>query len=61
MWGSKLKFFFLGSLIIAIGLWAGAVTIPNTFSAGEVISAAKVNANFAALETVLKPSRRPIS
>ncbi|WP_299427505.1 hypothetical protein [uncultured Meiothermus sp.] len=53
MKGSNLKFFFLGVALVATGLWAMAVTIPNTFSAGEVLSAAKINANFAALKTAV--------
>lgn len=50
MKGSNLKHFFLGAALVASGLWAAAVTIPNTFSAGEVISSAKMNANFATLK-----------
>ncbi len=53
MKGSNLKFFVLGAAMVASGLWAAAVTIPNTFSAGEVLSAAKLNANFAALKTAV--------
>jgi hypothetical protein len=39
--------------IVAAGLWGEAVTIPNTFSAGEALSAAKLNANFSALGTAV--------
>jgi hypothetical protein len=53
MKGSNLKFFFLGAALVATGLWAMAVTIPNNFSAGEVLSAARINANFAALNTAV--------
>lgn len=53
MKASNLKFFLLGAFLVASGLWAMAVTIPNNFSAGEVVSAAKLNANFAALKTAV--------
>ncbi|MCX7782193.1 MAG: hypothetical protein N2318_00940 [Meiothermus sp.] len=53
MKGSNLKFFFLGVGLVATGLWAMAVTIPNTFTTGEVLSAAKLNANFTALKTAV--------
>lgn len=53
MKGSNLKSFVLGAALVATGLWAAAVTIPNTFSAGEVLSAAKLNANFAAIKTAI--------
>jgi hypothetical protein len=46
----KLKYALLGFLAAALGLWGLAVTIPNTFSGGEVVSAAKMNANFQALK-----------
>ncbi|GIW34284.1 hypothetical protein [Meiothermus sp.] len=38
---------------MAAGLSALAVTIPNSFSAGQVISAAALNANFTALKTAV--------
>jgi hypothetical protein len=53
MKGSSLKSFVLGAALVATGLWAAAVTIPNSFSAGEVLSAAKLNANFAAIKTAV--------
>ncbi|WP_456413315.1 hypothetical protein [Oceanithermus profundus] len=46
----KLKYALLGFLVAALGLWGLAVTIPNTFSSGEVVSAAKMNENFQALK-----------
>jgi hypothetical protein len=48
----NLKSFALGaSLTLGLfGMYALAVTVPNIFAAGDVISAAKMNANFAALE-----------
>ncbi len=51
--GKNLKYFVLGAAIVAAGLSALAVTIPNSFSAGQVISAAALNANFAALKTAV--------
>ena len=53
MKGSNLKFFALGALLVAIGLSALAVTIPNTFSAGQVVSAAQLNANFQELKAAV--------
>ncbi|ADR37596.1 hypothetical protein Ocepr_2146 [Oceanithermus profundus DSM 14977] len=46
----KTKYVFLGIFIAALGLWGLAVTIPNSFSSGEVVSAAKMNQNFQALK-----------
>ncbi len=51
--GKNLKYFVLGAAIVAAGLSALAVTIPNSFSSGQVISAAGLNANFAALKTAV--------
>lgn len=51
--GKNLKYFVLGASIVAAGLSALAVTIPNSFSAGQVISAAALNANFTALKTAV--------
>jgi hypothetical protein len=51
--GKNLKYFVLGAAIVAAGLGALAVTIPNSFSSGQVISAAALNANFAALKTAV--------
>jgi hypothetical protein len=51
----NLKSFTLGvaSTMGVLGAIAFAVSIPNAFSSGEVISAAKMNANFAALKTAI--------
>jgi hypothetical protein len=48
----NLKSFALGTSLTLglLGMYALAAAIPNIFAAGEVISAAKMNANFAALE-----------
>lgn len=51
--GKNLKYFVMGAAIVAAGLGAMAVTIPNSFSAGQVISAAALNANFAAIKTAV--------
>lgn len=53
MKGNNLKFFFLGAALVATGLWGMAVTIPNTFTSGEALSSAKLNANFTALKTAV--------
>ncbi len=57
--GKNLKYFALGAAIVAVGLGAMAVTIPNTFSSGQVISAAQVNANFTALKTAVDALEAP--
>ncbi|WP_456413420.1 hypothetical protein, partial [Oceanithermus profundus] len=49
----KTKYVLLGVFVTALGLWGLAVTIPNTFSSGEVVSAAKMNENFQALKTAV--------
>jgi hypothetical protein len=48
----NLKSFVLGASLTlgTLGMYALAVSIPNVFAAGDVISATKMNANFAALE-----------
>ncbi|MCX7782194.1 MAG: hypothetical protein N2318_00945, partial [Meiothermus sp.] len=51
--GKNLKYFAMGAAVVAAGLGAMAVTIPNSFSAGQVISAAALNANFAAIKAAV--------
>jgi hypothetical protein len=51
--GKNLKYFAMGAAIVAAGLGAMAITIPNSFSAGQVISAATLNANFTAIKTAV--------
>ncbi len=43
------KSFMLGVFVTALGLWALAVVVPNTFQSGDVVSSSKVNENFRAL------------
>jgi hypothetical protein len=52
---TNLKSFTLGASLALglLGVYALAVSIPNVFSSGEVISAAKMNANFEALKTTV--------
>jgi hypothetical protein len=52
---TNLKSFALGaSLTIGLlGVYALAVNIPNIFASGDVISAAKMNENFAAMKTAV--------
>lgn len=49
----KTKYILIGIFIAALGLWGLAVTIPNSFSSGEVVSAAKMNQNFQALKSAV--------
>ncbi|WP_287408143.1 hypothetical protein [Oceanithermus sp.] len=49
----KTKYTLFGIFLAALGLWGLAVTIPNSFSSGEVVSAAKMNENFQALKTAV--------
>jgi hypothetical protein len=53
MKGSNLKYFVLGAALVAAGLGALAVNIPHSFSSGQVISAAQLTANFAAVKTAV--------
>jgi hypothetical protein len=48
----NLKSFALGAScsLGLLGMYALAVSIPNSFTAGDVVSAAKMNANFAAVK-----------
>lgn len=59
--GKNLKYFALGAAIVAAGLGAMAVTIPNTFNAGDVISASGINANFTAVKTAVDALEAPNS
>ena len=49
----KTKYIFLGIFLAALGLWGLAVTIPNSFSSGDVVSASKMNQNFQALKAAV--------
>ena len=49
----KIKYLVLGVLLASIGLWALAVTIPHSFSSGQVIKSAEMNANFQALKNAV--------
>jgi hypothetical protein len=52
---TNLKSFALGASLTLglLGVYALAVSIPNIFAGGEVISAAKMNANFLAVKTAV--------
>jgi hypothetical protein len=52
---TNLKSFALGASLTLglLGVYALAVSIPNPFTAGDVISAAKMNANFDAVKTAV--------
>jgi hypothetical protein len=52
--------FFLAALL-ALGIFAAAVTIPNVFSAGEIIRAEEVNANFQALKAEVEAAQARIA
>lgn len=59
----NLKSFALGATLAlaALGMVALAVAIPNTFAAGDVISAAKMNANFTAVKTAVDALEAKVS
>jgi hypothetical protein len=51
---AQLRYVLLAvTLVVLVGVSAVAVNVPNAFVAGEVISAAEMNANFAALEAAV--------
>ena len=52
---TNLKSFALGACLTLslLGVYALAVSIPNIFAGGEVISAAKMNANFSSVKTAV--------
>lgn len=51
---NRLRFVLLFvSLVVLVGVSAGALNVPNTFVSGDVISAAEVNENFTAVETAV--------
>jgi hypothetical protein len=52
---TNLKSFALGASLALglLGVYSLAVNIPNLFSSGDVISAAKMNANFSAVKTAV--------
>lgn len=47
------SFLVVALAVVPAALWAGVVSLPNTFSDGTVASAAQVNANFAAVKTAV--------
>jgi len=49
------------AMLISSGAWAGALTIPNTFTAGTPAVAAQVNANFAAAKTAVDDNNTRIT
>ena len=49
----KTKYTLFGIFLAALGLWGLAVTIPNSFSSGDVVSASKMNQNFQALKAAV--------
>ena len=49
----KTKYVLLGVFLSALGLWGLAVTIPNTFADGDVVSSSKMNENFQALKNAV--------
>ncbi|GEM90783.1 hypothetical protein [Oceanithermus desulfurans] len=49
----KTKYVLIGLFISALGLWGLAVTVPNSFSSGDVVSASKMNENFQALKSAV--------
>lgn len=51
--------FFLAA-VLALGLYAAAVTIPHVFTAGEPIVAEEVNENFGALASAVQERALPI-
>jgi hypothetical protein len=47
------KGFIIGAIVVASGLSALAVSIPNSFGAGTPIKASEMNANFAAFKVAM--------
>jgi outer membrane murein-binding lipoprotein Lpp len=45
------KGFIIGAIVVASGLSALAISIPNAFTAGSTIKASDINTNFTALKT----------
>jgi hypothetical protein len=58
---NKVKQFALGVAIVASGMVAAALTLPNLFAAGDGLSAKKLNDNFAALKTAVDALEAPNS
>lgn len=48
-----LKWFFVGAITVTLSLSVLAVNIPNSFTAGQPIKAADVNANFSSLKAAV--------
>ena len=47
------KYLFIAIVVIVLGIWAAAVSIPNTLNPGDVISSSQLNENFTALKTAI--------
>jgi hypothetical protein len=55
------RYTFLVATVLALGIWGVAVNVPNTFTAGDTISSAEVNANFDVLETAVTANETAIT
>lgn len=51
----------VGAVLVPAAIWAGNLTVPHHFNAGDVISAAEVNENFAALQDAANVRRASVT
>lgn len=51
---------FFSIMVVGV-VWAGSVTLPNTFTAGTTARAAEVNANFTAVKTAVDDNHTRIT
>ncbi len=57
----QLRYILLAVTALGLLVWGAAVTIPNSFTDGDVISAGDMNANFTAVETAVNNNESDIA
>lgn len=57
----QLRYILLAVTALGLLVWGAAVTIPNSFTDGDVISASEMNANFTAVETAVNNNESDIA
>ncbi|MEJ2287284.1 MAG: hypothetical protein P8Y02_01355 [Deinococcales bacterium] len=57
----QLRYVLLAVTALGLLVWGAAVTIPNSFSDGDVISASEMNANFAAVKAAVDANEAAVA
>ena len=57
----QLRYILLAVTALGLLVWSAAVTIPNNFADGDIISAAQMNANFAAVKAAVDTNESAVA